>query len=135
MASGVWPSPRMPPTAALSPGHAVIDGRATQVEEYQYQVRYYQNRAAKYVQAGTSAADAETVRRRTEQQATVFADARKAGIKIELDPERLSLGESAVRYIKDAEDRRATEAAAQARQVSSEFLRIVKRTYVDEVTP
>ena len=118
----------------VKPGHALIDGKAKPVEEYQYQVRYYEHRRARYLPAGTSAAEAETVRRRVEQQTTVLADARKAGIKIDLDPERSSLAQSATRYIKDAECRGANEAAAQARQVSGEFLRLVKKMYVDEVT-
>jgi len=118
----------------IKPGHALIDGRLVQVSEYQYQIRYYEKRRAKYLSAGTSASEAETVRRRVEQQTTVVADARKAGLKIEVDPERLSLAQSAARYIKDAEDRGAFEAAAQARQVCSEFLRLVRKSYLDEVT-
>jgi integrase len=118
----------------VKPGHALIQGRAKQVEEYQYQVRYYENRAVKYVAAGTSAPDAETQRRKIEQQTSVLAEARKAGIKVELDPERKSLAKSAAEYIKDAEDRGASEAALQARNVTREFLELVKRPYVDEVT-
>jgi integrase len=118
----------------VKPGHAVIDGRSKQVEEFQYQVRYYENRTVKYVPAGTSAPDAETRRRKIEQQTTAVAEARKAGIKVELDPERKSLGRSAAEYIKDAEDRQASEAAAQARNVTAEFLELIKRTYIDEVT-
>jgi integrase len=117
----------------IKAGHALIQGRAKQVEEYQYQVRYYDKRAVKYVAAGTSGHKAETKRRQIEQQTTAIATALKAGIKVDLDPERRSLARSAAEYIKDAEGRRALEAAAQARNVTREFLALVNKTYVDEV--
>jgi integrase len=41
---------------------------------------------------------------------------------------------TAALYIKDAENRGALEAAAQASNVTDEFMRVVKKTFVDEIT-
>jgi hypothetical protein len=57
----------------------------------------------------------------------------KAGIKVELNPERRSPLRSAAEYIKNAKDRDASEAALQARNATKDFLEIVKERCIDEV--
>jgi len=118
----------------IKPGHALIDGEAVKVADYQYQIRHYRDRDVKYEPAGTEANEAETLRRRIELQESVKAQAVKAGVKVELDRTRKTLAATASAYIKDAEDRRANEAAAQARSVTTEFIGAIGKTYVDEVT-
>jgi integrase/recombinase XerD len=55
-------------------------------------------------------------------------------VKVESEEECKTLAGSAAAYIRDAEKRGATEAAGQARLVAAEFTRVVRRTYVDEIT-
>lgn len=118
----------------IRPGYAVIDGTSKQVADYRYQVRYYDDRKVKYIPAGRDANKAETLRRQTEQRESVKAEAERVGVKVEADQTRSTLAGTAAEYIKDAEDQGHTEAAAQARSVTAEFIRIVRKTYVDEVT-
>lgn len=118
----------------IKPGHALIGGVGLKVANYQYQVRHYKDRDVKYEPAGTDANKAETLRRRIEQQESIKAEAVKAGVKVEVDQARKTLAATAAAYIKDAEDRHANEAAAQARSVTAEFIRTTRRAYVDEVT-
>lgn len=117
----------------IRPGYALVNGKAERVNDFNYQVRFFEKRRLKYQSAGKNAADAEALRRRIEQQTTVRAEALKVGVKIEAEQTRKTLVRSAASYIKDAEDRGASEAALQARSVSDEFLRMLKKTYVDEV--
>jgi integrase len=118
----------------IRPGYAIVGGRPVQTDQFLYQVRCYENRQLKYRNAGKNASDAETLRRRIEAQTTVKADAVKAGLKVEANEDRRTISGSAAAYIRDAEQREAMEAAAQARSVTAEFSKLCRRTYVDEVT-
>ena len=116
------------------PGHVKIGNELVKVEGGIYQVRYYQDRQAKYASVGRDANAAETQRRRLEQQTTVKADAKQAGIAV-IEPEACkTIATAAKAYISDAEARGATEAAEQARLVTAEFQRIVRKTFIDEVS-
>lgn len=117
----------------IRPGYALIDGKAVQVTDYQYQVRYIKDRQPKYTPAGKDANKAETLRRRIEKQTTAKAIAEDAGLKVEGEETRKTLAETATEYIKDAEARNANEAAAQARNVTAEFIRETGKTYLDEI--
>lgn len=134
-ADGTW---KRAPAASgangrIRPGYALVKGKAERVNDFNYQVRFFEKRRLKYESAGKNAADAEALRRRIEQQTTVRAEALKVGVRVEAEQTRRTLVRSAASYIKDAEDRGASEAALQARSVSAEFLRMLKKTYVDEV--
>jgi integrase len=118
----------------IKPGYALIDGEAVKVSGFQYQVRYYVKRDVKFASAGTDANQAETLRRRIEHQASVKAEAVKAGVKVQDDEVRKTLAGSSAEYIKDAEQRNANEAAAQARNVTEEFIKLTRKTYLDEIT-
>lgn len=119
----------------VRPGYALVNGKPEQVKDYLYQIRYYDKRKLKYESAGRNAGDAETQRRRIELQSTVRADAIKVGLKVEGEQDRRTLRETAAAYIRDAEQRGALEAAAQARLVTAEFMRMAgKKTYLDEVS-
>ena len=117
----------------IRPGYVLENGRPMQVRDYLYQVRYYEQRKLKYQTVGRDAAEAETLRRRIEQRTTVKAAAKQAGMKIQEERGPRTLAESAAEYIRDAEQRNATEAALQARSVTAEFLQVTRKTYVDEV--
>jgi integrase len=117
----------------IRPGYASINGKVLQVKEFQYQVRFYENRKLRYRPAGKNAAAAEALRDRIEKQYSVKAAAKAVGVKVEIEEDRKTLSGSAVAYIRDAEQRGASEAAEQARQVTDEFMRVVHKTYLDEV--
>ena len=117
----------------IRPGYALVNGRPEQQKDFLYQVRYYERRKLRYKSAGRNASDAEALRIKFENQATVRAEAARAGLKVEPEEKRPTLQATAAAYIRDAEQRGATEAAAQARNVTAEFLRLVRRTYVDEI--
>lgn len=121
----------------IKPGHALIEGVPTPVSPYQYQVRYYVDRKAKFEPAGTNVSEAEALRRRIEVQASATAVAEKAGLEVVVPPERKRLRETATEYIGRAESGNRLEAADQARNVSDEFIALMvkrKKTYVDEIT-
>jgi len=118
----------------IRPGFALIDGTEKAAREYQYQVRYYEDRKLRYEPAGKKAAAADALRDRIEKKATAKAVADDAGLKIEVEESRKTVQSTAAAYIKDAERRGAMEAAAQARNVSDEFLRVVRKVFVDELT-
>lgn len=108
--------------------------RSAKASDFQYQVRYYVGRNVKYESAGKDANQAETLRRRIEHQESVKAEAVKAGVRIEPNQTRKTLAATAAEYIRDAELRNADEAALQARNVTEEFIRTVRKTYLDELT-
>jgi len=118
----------------IKPEFALIEGKPVKVERYYYEVRYYENRQVQYENAGKNAPEAETLRRRIENQTTAKAIAESAGLKVETQDTRKTLRGTAEEYIQDALGRRATEAAEQARVVRDEFLKSVSKTYMDEVT-
>jgi integrase len=118
----------------IRPGYAHIGGREEPVEEYQYQIRYYEDRKLRYEPAGTKAGAADALRDRIEKRVSARAAAEDAGLKVEAEETRKTLLVTAAAYIRDAERRGAMEAAAQARNVRDEFLRTVRKTYVDEIT-
>ena len=118
----------------LRPGYALIDGKPQQVGEHYYQVRYTENRQPKFTPAIQRASDADAQRDRIEKQATAKVVAEDAGLKLAAEETRKTLAGTAASYIKDAENRGASEAAAQARNVTDEFMRVVKKTFVDEIT-
>lgn len=127
----------------IKPGFALVkvltkDGKPklepVKVERYYYEVRYYENRQVQYENAGTKVSEAETRRRQIENQSTAKAIAESAGLKVEAQETRKTLKGTADEYIRDALGRQATEAAAQAKNVTDEFITLVRKTYVDEVT-
>lgn len=117
----------------IRPGYALLNGEPVKCDEYTYQVRFYDARKLHYLPAGNDANKAETLRRRTEQQESVKAEAAKAGVRVHVETERKTLADSAADYVRDAEQRNANEAAMQARNVTAEFMRLTSHTHVDEI--
>jgi integrase len=118
----------------IKPGWGVLDGEPVVVGQYRYEVRFYEDRKVRYTAVGRDANKAETERRRIEAQRSAMAVAVEAGLKIEEQTERRKLAATAAEYIADATARHAHEAAAQAKQVTAEFLRGCRKSFVDEVT-
>jgi integrase len=118
----------------VRPGYALVGGKDTQVPDFQYQVRFYEGRKLRYEPAGKSAAYADALRDRIEKQQTVKAAAKSAGIKVEIEEQRKTLAGTAEAYIRDVHQRGATEAEEQARIVTAEFIRVVRKSFLDEIT-
>lgn len=118
----------------IRPGFALIDGEPAKVDRYYYEVRYYEDRQVQYENAGKNVSEAETLRQRIEHQSTAKAIAESAGLKVEAQETRKTLRGTAEEYIKDALGRQATEAAAQAKNVTDEFIKVARKTFIDEVT-
>ena len=118
----------------IRPGYALIENNPVHVDDFRYEVRYYEKRKLKYKSAGTNPVQAEGLRRRIESQSTARAIAQRAGIKVEIAEERRTLRGTAQQYIDDAIARRALEAAEQAKNVTDEFIGLVRKTYIDELT-
>ena len=117
----------------IKTGFILKDGGPVEVNDYLYQVRYYEQRSLKYQTAGRNAAQAETVRRQIEQRTGAKATAKRAGLKILEESNRKTLTAAAAAYVKEAEQRGANEAALQARSVTGEFLRTIRKIYIDEI--
>ncbi len=120
----------------VKPGHALIDGKATAVSAFSYEIRRIVDRQPEYLPAGKSAAQAEMQRLRLEQATRAIEAAIGTDVEVSLRTERRSLKETATAYICDTEGRLAMEAADQARLVSTEFIEQMRKrnkSYVDEI--
>jgi len=133
---GTWKRATAPHGAdgRIKPGFARVNGKVQEVRQYQYQVRYYEQRKLRYEAVGTNAADAEDRRRIIQMQTSAKAVAEAAGLRVEpIEEKERTLSQSAQAYIRDARGRRANEAALQAEAVTSEFLRLIKKSHIDQV--
>jgi len=117
----------------IRPGYAQVGEKQQQFDGVVYEIRTYESRQAKYRTVGRNAADAEAERQRVEKEFLARAVAKDAGLKIEQKQERKALRQSADDYIEDCRDRGAEEAAAKAQLVCNEFLKTIKKTYLDEI--
>ena len=118
----------------VRPGWAMVGGEPQRFEQGRYELRMDKGSKLVYVPAGEKAAEAQAARDRMENKLAVKQSALAAGIMIrEEEAGRVSLTMKAREYIRDAEQRGAPVAADISRLVSAEFLRIVKKSYVDEI--
>jgi len=122
----------------IRPGFAQDGDRQVEFADPAYELRLYEDRQPKYIPIGRNAADADAERKKLEKNPSKTAAkkaAEGAGGTFVDKEDRQTLARTAVAYIRDAEQRRAMEAAEQARLVSEEFRKLLNRkTYVDEIT-
>ena len=120
----------------VTPGYARIGEKAVPVKDGNYCLRVYENRIPKYVPAGKNGAKADAQRLRLEITSTAMVVAKDAGLEVIAPVDSPDLTKSALAYIQDKEAQRFTEAAAQARNVSSEFILLMarkKKTRIDQI--
>lgn len=118
----------------IRPGWVVVGGEPKQYEQGRYELRLFEGSRLVYVPVGESAAEALNARDRMEHKLAAKASAKAAGMLLPPEePGRVSLAVKAREFIRDAEQRGATVAADVNRLVTAEFLRIVKKTYGDEI--
>ena len=119
----------------IKPGFVVVAGNEREYREGRYQLRTYEGSRMVYRDAGENAAAALTARVKTEHLLKAKVAAKAAGVKIEEVPGRLSLTRELNRFVQAAEDRGSNVAAGAYRTAVEEFLRIVGKTFADEITP
>ena len=118
----------------VRPGWVLIGEEPEYYEQGRYELRLYKGSRLVYVAAGVNAAEALAARDRMEHKLAAKESARAAGMLLPADePGRLNLLTKAREFVHDAEQRGAMVAADVNRLVTSEFLRIVKKSYVDEI--
>src|ERR1035441_10088616 len=119
----------------IKPDFVVVDGKERKYPDGRYQLRTYVGSRMIYRDAGENAAAAITAQTKAEHLLQAKASAKQAGVKIEEVPGRLSLARELNRFVQAAEDRGANSAAAVYRTAAEEFLRVVGKTFADEITP
>ena len=119
----------------IKPDFVVVDGKERKYPDGRYQLRTYVGSRMIYRDAGENAAAAITAQTKAEHLLQAKASAKQAGVKIEEVPGRLSLARELNRFVQAAEDRGSNSAAAVYRTAADEFLRIVGKTFADEITP
>jgi integrase len=122
----------------IRPGYAQVGNQQVMFADPAYELRFYENRQAKYRPFKSGAADADAERKKLEKSPSKTAAknaAESAGGTFVDKEDRQTLAKTAAAYIRDAEQRGAMEAAEQARLVGDEFRKLFNRkTYVDEIT-
>lgn len=118
----------------IRPGWVIVGRESKQFEQGRYELRLFEGSKLVYVPVGESAAEALAARDRMEHKLAAKASAKAAGMLLPPEqPGRVSLTVKAREFIRDAEQRGAAVAADVNRLVTAEFLRIVKKTYADEI--
>lgn len=118
----------------VRPGWVLINGEPEYYEQGRYELRLYEGSRLVYAPAGDNAAEALAARDRMEHKLAAKESARAAGMILPADePGRVSLSTKAREFIRDAEKRGAKVAADVNRLVTTEFLRVVKKSYADEI--
>lgn len=114
-------------------GYALVDGQPIQCVKYTYQVRFYVDGQAAYSNVGTNATEAEAQRKLLQQQRRIKSEAPAANLTIVEGPQRKTLQATAAAYIQSKVDGGFTEAEAQARLVTAEFMATTKKRFIDEL--
>src|SRR5260370_6312191 len=118
----------------VRPGWVLVGDEPEYYEQGRYELRLYEGSRLVYVPAGESAGEALAARDRMEHKLAAKESARAAGMLLPAEePGRVNLLAKAREFVRDAEQRGATVAANMNRLVTSEFLRIVKKSYADEI--
>lgn len=118
----------------VRPGWVIVGDEPEYHEQGRYELRLYEGSRLVYVSAGDNAAEALAARDRMEHKLAAKESARAAGMVLPAEePGRVNLLAKAREFVRDAEQRGANVAADVNRLVTSEFLRIVKKSYADEI--
>lgn len=118
----------------IRPGWVMIDGQQVHCPVGHYELRHYEGRRLRYTNVGEDAQSALNAKERMERLMTAQQAADDAGVRLVEADERKLLRKWAALYIKDRKNQGKMEAAAQAQNVTDEFLAYSGKTYLDEVT-
>jgi integrase len=118
----------------VRPGWVLVGEEPEFFEQGRYELRLFEGSKLVYRPAGETPAQAEAARELLERKLAAKISASEAGILIAAEEtDRVSLARKAREFVRDAEQRGALTAAQMNRRVTAEFLRAVKKTYVDEI--
>src|SRR5579863_1669202 len=118
----------------VRPGWVLVGDEPEYYEQGRYELRLYEGSRLVYIPAGDNAAEALAARGRMEHKLAARESARAAGMLLPAeDPGRVNLLAKAREFIRDDEQRGARVAADVNRLLTTEFLRIVKKSYADEI--
>jgi integrase len=121
----------------VRPGYALVHGKSMPVQNGTYDLRHTVNRKTVYTPAGKRAAVADAKRVQLENTKSIVAQAAgNPDIEIVEKVDRATLQETASAYIKDADGRKANEAANKARLVTVEFMSLMRKRqkfHVDQI--
>jgi integrase len=116
-------------------GFVVVGGEERQYPEGRFQLRTYEGSRMVYQDAGENGVAALTAQTKEEHLLEAKASAKEAGVKIEEKaPGRLNLLRELDKFVQNAVDRGSARAAEAYRQAGDDFLKIIGRTYADEIT-
>jgi len=117
-------------------GFVLVGGEEREYPEGRYQLRTYEGSRMVYKDAGKNAVAALTAQTKEEHLLMAKASAKDAGVKIENEeaPSRLNLARELTKFVEKAVDRGSPKAAEAYRQAGDDFLKIIGRTYADEIT-
>ena len=118
----------------VKPGYVLVQGKQVANDTGHYELRYYAGSALKYENVGTNASDALAACVRKTKLLGVKEDAKDAGATIVEERGRMSLRKALKAFVEAAEDRGSKVASKLYLRASKEFLEIVGKTYVDEIT-
>jgi integrase len=116
-------------------GFVVVGGEERQYPEGRFQLRTYEGSRMVYQDAGENAVAALTAQTKEKHLLEAKASAKEAGVKIEEKaPGRLNLTHELTKFVENAVDRGSPKAAEAYRHAGDDFLKIIGRTYADEIT-
>jgi len=118
----------------VRPNFVSVGGKQREYPEGRYQLRMYEGSRMIYRDVGDNAAQALTAQIKAEHVLAAKVEAKAGGVRVEEDtPGRLSLYRGLNRFIQAAKDRGSDSAALVYEKDCKGFLRIVGKTYVDEI--
>jgi integrase len=119
----------------VRPGFVKVGDQIVEYPVGRYEVRKYIGKKLVYVPAGEHAGDSlEILQNETRLMAAKDILADVSGIQLVEQPERFVLSKQLRLFLDATLDRGSTVAARTYRLASEEFLKVIERTYVDQVT-
>jgi integrase len=120
----------------VKPGFVTVKGGMVEYPIGRYEIRKYVGKKLVYLNAGDHAADAlQALQKETHLMAARDILADVPGVQLVEEPGRLSLAKHLRRFLEATFDRGSTVAADVYRLGCDEFLRVIGKTFVDQVTP
>jgi integrase len=120
----------------LRPGFVKVGGREIEYPVGYYEVRKYVGKKLVYVNVGDQTSDAlQELQQETHLIAARGLLADVPGIELVEEPDRLVLTKELRRFLEATTDRGSIIAADSYRLACDEFLRVLGKTFVDQVTP
>lgn len=115
------------------PGLVIVGDKEVRFHSASYDIRYFVAGQAKYLPAGTNAADAEQLRVQMAARLSAKAMADAAGLRTELDPIRKTIKQAAIEYIKTRFRELGKDQSDRYKYVIRLFKEVCSKVYVDQI--